>query len=117
MDKMLIRKSGGFYAVYDDDAYILNYFFGYKIKEDRVGFPINSINKVINMLEDNYISYEIKNEVWVDFNNRNNYKKFIDIGKKKYNLRYRVGSIIDNIDKLDEKDIDKILDYTEGVYE
>lgn len=117
MDKMLIRKSGGFYAVYDDDTYILNYFFGYKIKEDRVGFPINFINKVINMLEDNHISYEIKNEVYVDFNNRNNYKKFIDIGKKKYNLRYRVESIIDNIDKLDEKDIDKILDYIEGVYE
>ena len=116
MNKVLIRKSGGFYAVYDD-VYILNYFFGYKIKEDRVGFPINSINKVINVLEDNHISYEIKNEVYVDFNNRNNYKKFIDIGKKKYNLRYRVESIINNIDKLEEDKIDSILDYIEGIYE
>lgn len=60
MDKILIRKSGGFYSVYDDDCYILNYFFGYKIKDDRVGFPITSINKIINILEDNHISYEIK---------------------------------------------------------
>jgi len=117
MEKVLIRKSGGFYAVYDDDAYILNYFFGYKIKDDRLGFPINSINKVINVLEDNHISYEIRNEKSIDFNNRNNYKKFIDISKKKYNLRYRVEGIIDNIDKLVEDKIDKILDYIEGMYE
>lgn len=117
MDKVLIRKSGGFYCVYNDDAYILNYFFGYKIKEDRVVFPINSINKVINVLEDNHISYEIRNEKSIDFNNRNNYKKFINIGKKKYNLRYRVESIINNIDKLEEEKIDKILDYIEAMYE
>ena len=63
--------------MYDDDCYIINYFFGYKIKEDRVGFPINSINKVVNVLEDNHISYEIKNKKSIDFNNKKNNYLFL----------------------------------------
>ena len=116
MEKVLIRKSGGFYAVYDDDAYILNYFFGYKIKDDRLGFPINSINKVINVLEDNHISYEVDGNIY-DFKNRNKYKKILDLGKRKCSLDYRVNDIISKLDKLEEKDIDKILDYVESFYE
>lgn len=49
---VVFRKVGGFYHVFDGDSYILNYLFNYKIVGNRVGFPINSINKVINILED-----------------------------------------------------------------
>ena len=52
-DLLLIFKSGRFYNTYGDDSIILNYLFGYKIiKENKVGFPINSLVKVLNTLED-----------------------------------------------------------------
>ena len=45
-----IRKEGLFYSVFDDDALIFNYLFGYKIINNRCGFPENAFNKVVNIL-------------------------------------------------------------------
>lgn len=47
----------------DEDAYILNLLFRYKILEYKnsykCGFPDNVINKVSNALEDKRISYRV----------------------------------------------------------
>ena len=32
MDKVRLRKIGNFYYVFDDDVYIINYFFNYNIR-------------------------------------------------------------------------------------
>ena len=45
-----LRKVGGFYQCFDEDAYLLFYLFGYKVNNDRAGFPISSLNKIINTL-------------------------------------------------------------------
>jgi len=114
--KVVLRKNGEFYCVYGDDTFILYYLFNYKIIGDRVGFPNSAFNKVINLLEENHISYEADGSVY-DFKNRNNYKKILNLGKKKHSLDYRINDIIEKLDKLNEKDIDKILDYVESFYE
>ena len=114
--KVILRKNGGFYCVYGDDSFILYYLLNYKIVGDKVGFPSSAVNKVINLLEDNHISYEVDGNVY-DFKTRNKYKKILDLGKRKCSLDYRVNDIISKLEKLDEKDIDKILDYIEGFYE
>ena len=114
--KVILRKNGGFYCVYGYDSFILYYLLNYKIIGDKVGFPKSAFNKVINLLEDNHISYELDGNVY-DFKTRNKYKKILDLGKKKYSLNYRVNDIISKLDKLEEKDIDKILDYVESFYE
>ena len=114
--KVVLRKNVGFYCVYGDDAYILYYLLNYRIIGDKVGFPNSAFNKVVNLLEDNHISYEVDGNVY-DFKNRNKYKKILDLGKRKSSLDYRVNDIISKLDKLNEKDIDKILDYVESFYE
>ena len=50
-ENVVIRKSGGFYNVFDDDAIIISYLTGYKITDGRCGFPINSLDKVVIYLK------------------------------------------------------------------
>lgn len=114
--KVVLRKNGGFYSVYGDDAYILYYLLNYRIIGDKVGFPNSALNKVVNLLEDNHISFEVDGNVYY-LKNRNKYKKILDLGKRKSSLDYRVNDIISKLDKLNEKDIDKILDCVESFYE
>lgn len=109
---VVFRKNGGFYSVYGDDCYILYYLFKYRIIDDRVGFPISAYNKVVNALNENLINHEYNDDV-VNYKKKNNYDKFVKLGKKKYNLDFRIKDIISKLDKLNEKDIDKILDYIE----
>ena len=84
--------------------FILYYLLNYRIVGDKVGFPSNALNKVINLLEDNHISYEVDGNVY-DFKTRNKYKKILDLGKRKCSLDYRVNDIISKLNNLDEKDI------------
>ena len=58
MNSVVLRKSGGFYICFDDDAIIISCLCNYKINNGRVGFPINAINKVTNLLENNSRKWE-----------------------------------------------------------
>lgn len=49
-DYVVLIKSGNFYYSFDDDAYILKYFFNYQIRDNKVGFPINAKAKVKSVL-------------------------------------------------------------------
>ena len=64
---IVMIKCGYFYEIYGDDAYIMSKIFGYKVKcvggMDRVGFPINSYNKVINRLNRIKINYLVVNGI------------------------------------------------------
>ena len=50
---VILIKVGIFYETYHEDAYILNNLLGYKISDvngnKRLGFPVNSFNKVVNV--------------------------------------------------------------------
>lgn len=76
---IIMIKCGYFYEIYGEEAYIMSKVFGYKIKEvsgcDRVGFPINSYNKVINRLKRIKINYLIYGGEKVRFKD-NNYDKY-----------------------------------------
>ena len=107
-DFILFRKNGLFYEVYDEDAIIINYLFNYKIKNNRVGFPISSHEKVINKLKEENIKYkDIDNEYNPD-NNR--YNELLLLSRDKVNLEKKVNEIINKIDKLDEEKLNKLLD-------
>ena len=50
MNSIVLRKSGGFYICFDDDAIVVSYLCNYKINNGKVGFPLNTINKVLDRL-------------------------------------------------------------------
>ena len=55
---LIVKQNGKFCYVYDTDALIFNYIFDYKIISGlRCGFPNNSLEKVLNKLEELKISY------------------------------------------------------------
>ncbi|MGM9879635.1 MAG: hypothetical protein ACI31R_06425 [Bacilli bacterium] len=60
--KVILRQVGKFVNVFDEDAVIISYLLNYKLVNDKVGFPMNALNKVINTLEEKKISYELKGE-------------------------------------------------------
>ncbi len=88
----------------------------YKIVNNRVGFPINTINKVSNLLDNNSISYIIKNDDNEDkkiYGKKNKYNYYLDKGKKKINIDYRVNDIIKKINDMKEENIVSLLDLIE----
>ena len=113
--QITIRKHGWFYHVFDDDCYILYYFFDYKIINRKTGFPLNSLNKVINKLTDLSISYEVIEEGKRDFKKLNKYNKYLKLGISKYDKDNKYLSIYSKLDSLDDTDLDKILEYIDGI--
>ncbi len=57
-----IKRQGIFYNVYGKDAYIITNFTDYKITNGRSGFPLNSIDKVKEILNKNKVNYIIIDE-------------------------------------------------------
>ena len=55
-DHIIIIKSGNFYYTFLDDTYILNYLFGYQIRENKIGFPLTAKAKVKSVLNRNNIN-------------------------------------------------------------
>lgn len=110
---VILRKTGKFYNVFDDDAYILYYFFGYKIVNNKTGFPITAYNKVINALEDNYINYEVKAEknIVKNFKNKNKYSFYLEKGKEKMITYEHNKKIEEGVMELTNEEIDKVYEY------
>ena len=114
-----IRKSGKFYNVFSDDAIILHYLLKYKIVLEKggVGFPETALNKVINTLENEEISYKIydKNEVIEskDFKKINNYKSILKKGMQELSIEERFLKIEEKIKNLNAKELDHILELIE----
>ena len=61
-NKIVLRKIGGFYQTFDEDAYILYELFRYRIINGKCGFPVSAKNKVQNVLEEKKINYDFKIE-------------------------------------------------------
>ena len=114
---LTIRKNSLFYDVYDDDAVILNYLLGYKNINGRVGFPINAISKVINILEDKKINYKIigEQEEVKDFKNLNQYLNILAKAADKIEVNNKINKILDKLKNFDEGTLYEILDKIESI--
>lgn len=111
-----LRKSGKFYSVFDDDCYIIYYFFDYKIVNCRLGFPESALSKVINTLSENKINYEIiGSDEKENFKKVNKYNNFLKLGKEKYYKSIRFTNINDKLKDLTDEQLEKILMYIEEV--
>lgn len=105
-----LKKLGGFYNAYNEDAYILYYLFHYKINNNKSGFPASAYHKVINALEEKEINYFVEGkEDKKDFKKKNRYEFFLNKGKKKVEREYKASHIMEEIGKLKETELDELL--------
>ncbi len=103
-----LRKIGNFYHVFDDDAYIMHYFFNYKIINKKAGFPISALSKIINTLDEHKINYII-DSTKKDYKKQNKYNYYKNKGIKKYENKLIKDDVLNKIDELKERDKEKLL--------
>ena len=110
-----LRKIGKFYHAYLDDAYVIHAIMGYKVSNGKIGFPINSLGKVQNKLDECKVNYKIidKDNIIVenDFRNNNKYDKFLKDGISSMNKKISDEELLDSIKNLSDKKVDKIKKY------
>ena len=105
---VILFKQGNFYLSINDDALVLNNLFNYKIKVVtnyiKTGFPLKSIDKVINILENNTINFLIIDKNIIDKKKypNNNYFNYLN---KDSNYEF----ILSRINKIDQTLKDNLL--------
>lgn len=114
-DFIVFIKYGNFYKIYNDDAFIINKITGYKLVDGiRVGFPINSLNKILKRVEFLNISYVIFNSVkdyYIIENKNNNYSLELNKAMTSYLEKKRIDDIVKRFRNLISTDIEKLEYY------
>ena len=115
---VILIKVGVFYETYNEDCFVLNNLFGYKIKNIgdyyRTGFPINSYSKVIEKLNKTKINYLIIGDEIVKRKfNKNQYDCYI---KTDLNINQRIDDIYKRLKYLKlNSNISTLLNKIEGI--
>ena len=121
-DYVVLLKSGNFYISFNKDAIIMNNIFNYQIKQVKdyikIGFPIISINKIVNELTLRKVNYVIIDTDIINkkkFSN-NSYKKYL-LEKENYEILLvrikKINTILKN--SLNNQNIKQVLDDIENV--
>lgn len=100
-DYVVLVKSGNFYYSFDEDAFILKYFFDYQIRENRVGFPLNAKAKVKSVLNRNNINLiEIIDDYAyiLETKNENEYKTKLKEAKNNILITNMLNSLMTTIE-------------------
>lgn len=114
---LLLRKNGNFYHAYDEDALIIKYLCNYRVINGRAGFPLSAFNKVIGVLEEEYINYTIKGEEEVNekkFKNKNKYKKILAKANLNNENLIKIEEINERLGKLSYQELLKVISFMEG---
>ncbi len=118
---VILIKSGIFYEVLDDDAYIMRFLFDYKIKQMNecclIGFPETAIKKVEEEMIREKIAYvTVENGKIKDIDKINNLKKecydmLLKISKSSYELYLQSENLNEKIKLLRDCDtVDKAIE-------
>lgn len=86
IETVVIIKYGNFYRVFNEDTYIIWSFTKYKVHDNRLGFPKDTLKKItdnLSSINTNYIIYENNNFKKYNFLN-NQYNIILKISKKDY---------------------------------
>ena len=119
-DYVILFKSGSFYVSFDEDSLILNKVFNYKILElknnIKAGFPLNSLDTVINKIKELSINYiiiedkDIKEKYEVE---DNNFIKYTSSVFEVISINNRIDKIVDKLKSIDIDKVKEILDEIE----
>lgn len=121
-DYVILFKSGSFYVSFDEDSLILNKVFNYKILElknnIKTGFPLNSLDTVINKLKElsiNYIIIEDKNIKEKYEVENNNFSKYTSSVFEVISINNRIDKIVDKLKSIHIDKVKEILDEIESM--
>ncbi|MDD2207996.1 MAG: hypothetical protein PHG03_00755 [Bacilli bacterium] len=110
---IIYKNNGKFYNVFDIDAYIFNILFNYKVINNKAGFPDNALNKIINTIENEKISYQI---IYKDKDAEgkkfkfNTYSKYYNEAKNKILLNDKLNLINKKLMVASADDLERIID-------
>lgn len=128
-DYIIIYPVGTFYNILGDDTLIISNLLGYQVKMHcdipKVGFPINSLEKVLYKLDTNKINYILleKKDGIIQVNLRkrfkyNKYNEYFENTKSNKKMQERIKKISNFIyDNYDNIEIKKIIEKIENMYE
>lgn len=117
-DSIIIMKNGIFYNVLGKDCYIIKNIFGYKVSSFgdtiRAGFPIKSLNRVLDTLDKLKISYLVyENFIVLEVHyNSENYELFL---MNNLSINDRIKCINERLNEI--KYDEKIFNILESVEE
>lgn len=102
--KVILFQSGSFYVTFFQDAEILNYLFSYQIHENKVGFPIKNLEKVVFQLREEKLNYIVvdnqrKNIIFDQFD-ENTYLKIFQLASKYHLESVEQKNLLDKIQYL-----------------
>ena len=112
---IIFRKAGNFYSVFDDDAIILHSLFGYIVKDNRAGFPINSIDKVTDKLKELHVDYKLDDAI-INFED-NKYESILVDSQNKMALDYKINEIMEKIETSDYNTLNKLIEVIDKFYD
>lgn len=116
-----IYKNGLFFNVFGDDASILHYLLNYRVISNKVGFPTNALNKVVNTLEEKKINYKILKDEQAEiknFKNQNKYSYYLSKAKDKHEVDTLLRKIQDKLNEFsEEKTLEMLYKFLEIVSE
>lgn len=100
-DHVIIIKSGNFYYTFLDDTNVMNYLFGYQIRENKIGFPLNAKAKVKSVLNRNNINLieVIDDYVYIlESKNDNNYEEILREAKSNLLINNMLHNLMNTIE-------------------
>lgn len=102
--KVILFQSGSFYVTFFQDAEILNYLLSYQIHENKVGFPLKNLEKVVFRLREeklNYIVVDNQGEkIIFDEFEEDSYLKLFQLASKYHLENVAQKNLIDKIQYL-----------------
>ena len=104
-DVVIFMKYGNFYRVFDNDCYVIGGLLGYRIYNNKTGFPISEYDKVKEVLDRNNISYIFYN-IYECIKELNNYDLVLNYYKN-YFYKKELMNILFDYDIINE--LEKIL--------
>lgn len=109
LDSVVMIKVGNFYHIYDKDIVIINYLLKYKIIDNKIGFPVSSLNKVIGKLKKEKINYYIDDANFYKFDD-NKYQESYETSKSYYELSLEIDNIYNYLmNNIERKYIKRLI--------
>lgn len=112
LNEIIIVKKGIFYYVYNEDSYIVNYLFNYKIINKNIDYVVFSdIKKVINKFKILDIGYIIilEKEIKKEIGDSLIYDKYLKLADEHIGKKVIIDKIIEKLYKLDIKKLEKLV--------